>query len=518
MYNTLTEPLITVDLMNGGRETATLPGVLAWLCGDRVAAFPALRPHQSQAWHAFLVQLAALALHRAGDSEPPPDEPGWMRRLRALTADWPDDEPWSLIAPADKPALLQAPVAGGSLADFKSGITTPDALDMLITSKNHDLKAAMMDNAAPEDWLFALLTLQTMEGFLGAGNYGISRMNGGFANRPCVSILPPGGPGARLRRDLAVLLRRRPDILNQIGQFPVDGGLGLVWLRPWDGREQIGLADLDPFYIEICRRVRLVGADRRINALASGSNKARIAAAEAKGVTGDPWMPINIAEAKALSVSRRGFNYRVMTELILGEKYHPALLQEIDRDDPEKGLAIHACGVARGQGKTEGFHERTVLISKTIAAGFRRRQTDTLARLANDRVQNAGNVRGKILRPALFSLLQDGPDKINYGSKTTGPQSERWLKAFERRIDDSFFERLWEEAEAKPEERDAIHNAWLQDLRDWALEQLERAEGAVPLASMRRYRARTRGRRLFNYLFYKEFPDLRSKESEHDIV
>ena len=76
--------------------------------------------------------------------------------------------PWCLVAPPDRPALLQPPIPDG-LATLKNSIATPDALDMLVASRNHDLKGAVMARALPDDWLFALVSLQTMEGFLGAG-------------------------------------------------------------------------------------------------------------------------------------------------------------------------------------------------------------------------------------------------------------------------------------------------------------------------------------------------------------
>ena len=44
----------------------SLPETYAALMRDEVGSFPALRPHQRHAWHAFTVQLGAMALHRAG--------------------------------------------------------------------------------------------------------------------------------------------------------------------------------------------------------------------------------------------------------------------------------------------------------------------------------------------------------------------------------------------------------------------------------------------------------------------
>ena len=204
--NTLNCPLICFTRHDGTAGIATLPGILALMMRDEIAAFTALRPHQRHAWHAFLAQLATLALLRAGLDVAPEDEAAWCILLRGLTPDHADDAPWCLVAPPDRPALLQPAVPGGDLSTLRNTVRTPDSLDMLITSKTHDLKAGVMAQAAPDDWLFALVTLQTMEGFLGAGNYGISRMNGGFANRPALGVAPPGGPGAHLRRDIRRLL------------------------------------------------------------------------------------------------------------------------------------------------------------------------------------------------------------------------------------------------------------------------------------------------------------------------
>ena len=65
MYNILAEHLIRMDISDGSRLVASLPEVYAALMADEVDAFPALRPHQRHAWHAFLVQLGAMAMHRA---------------------------------------------------------------------------------------------------------------------------------------------------------------------------------------------------------------------------------------------------------------------------------------------------------------------------------------------------------------------------------------------------------------------------------------------------------------------
>lgn len=99
-FNVIEEPIIRVELTSGARERLTLPQVFAALVADRVETWPALRPHQAPAWHAFLVQIAAMGLEAVGRTEPPGDDDAtWAEVLRALTPEWPNDEPWCLVAP-----------------------------------------------------------------------------------------------------------------------------------------------------------------------------------------------------------------------------------------------------------------------------------------------------------------------------------------------------------------------------------------------------------------------------------
>ncbi len=57
MYNILTEPLIGLVKTGDFRAEVSLPDVYAALMADQIESFPALRPHQRHAWHAFLVQV-----------------------------------------------------------------------------------------------------------------------------------------------------------------------------------------------------------------------------------------------------------------------------------------------------------------------------------------------------------------------------------------------------------------------------------------------------------------------------
>ena len=207
--NLLTNNLISTSTT----ERLSLPGLLAAMARGEVAGFPALRPHQRPAWHMFLVQLAALALWSAKREDLPGDAAEWTDLLRALTPNHMDDCPWRMVVEDDaQPAFLQPQAPAGLKWSL---VPTPDALDLLITARNHDIKQSVARHVELEDWLFALVSLQTSAGYDGAGNYGIARMNGGSSSRPMMGLVPAHDENYRInpskwwRRDVERLLHER---------------------------------------------------------------------------------------------------------------------------------------------------------------------------------------------------------------------------------------------------------------------------------------------------------------------
>jgi CRISPR system Cascade subunit CasA len=509
MLNLLTDPVIGVLDAQGDRRRLSLPEVYVLLAADEVASFPALRPHQRHAWHALLCQLGALACIKSNLHTPPAGAEGWRSSLRVLTRQFPGDEPWMLVVAApDIPAFLQPPI--GTLRGFKP-LETPDELDVLVTSKNHDVKVARLFTAEPEDWLFALVTLQTMEGFLGAGNYGISRMNGGFANRPGFSVSPIGGTGAHVIRDLRRLLAMRKDVLEKNNFFD-ENGLALVWLKPWDGASSLPPTDLDPYFIEICRRVRLVASGGRISALAAGSKVARISfGKEANGLTGDPWTPIEVrdGEAKALTVDAKGFSYRRLSRILFEDGFKQAPLQLIGRDDPQGSYVLVCRALVRGQGKTEGLHERRIRVPPKAAGFWRSGGLEPIAQLSQQRIEQAGQV-SKALRLALMVLFQNGPEraKFNLRDRSSSEHAKPFLDRIETDIDRDFFERLFEEVETDGDSAQRqTRTRWLEDLRERAGTVLKAAEAGSPTSTIRHHRAWVRAERALESGFFAAFRD-----------
>jgi CRISPR system Cascade subunit CasA len=485
-YSLLDEPLIRVRKVNAEQPAhVTLPALFVAMQQDEVRDFPALRPHQRHPWHAFLVQLAAIALHRAGRSEPFADPADWRAALLDLTPDDPDGAAWCLIAPHDRPAFMQAPAIGEKASAWKNRLAAPDELDMLVTSKNHDLKAARMFSNEPDDWIMAILSLQTQEGFLGAGNYGVSRMNGGFASRPALGAVPVGHWGRRWRRDFTALIEKRGAIAEQNGLS--EAGIGLVWTLPWDGGKSLSFNTLDPFYIEICRRIRLSLENTRIVARASGSKVARIEAKQLNGQTGDPWTPIDVKEAKALTITAHGFNYKLAAELVYGAgKYRHPLAQALRADDAREGIFILAQGVSRGQGKTEGYHERRIPLSPKVRRLLIEKKTDQLAALAEKRVQAIGKMRST-LWSGLATLFDNGVVEEGF-SDSAKDKANTFTRPFEAGEDQRFFTELNAEIEAS--DPDLVFLQWLLAMTARAEASLRSAFDAGPRSGEQRYRAR----------------------------
>lgn len=488
-YSLLDEPLIRARLVDGGQPVQySLPGLFVALARDEVRDFSALRPHQRHPWHAFLVQLAAMALHHAKQEQPFETEQEWKDALLALTPEHPDGAAWCLIAPHDKPAFMQAPVPDGKISDWKNILYAPDELDMLVTSKNHDLKAARMRQVSPDDWVMALISLQTQEGFLGAGNYGISRMNGGFASRPAIGVVPTGHWGVRWQRDVTTLLKHRNEIV-ELMELQNENGIGLVWQKAWSGESSLAFSSLDPFYIEICRRIRLIQFDggQSISAVAAGSKVARIEAKERNGITGDPWVPIDTAAGKALTVGSDGFHYRLAAELLFGNKFRSPIAQIPDVADGAAGIVVLAQGVTRGQGKTEGYHERRIPISPKVRNMLRQRQTDLLAKVAGERVDAIGKMRS-VLWTALAALFDQGAVKDKF-SDSAKDKAAVFTKTFEQAEDFRFFEELNAEIESADPENTRLQ--WLLSMAVRAEVTLKTAFIAGPQSGEQRYRARS---------------------------
>ena len=515
MMNILIESILPIEQQNGSSRLISLSELLAELGHDTIVDFPFLRPHQRHPWHAFLVQLAALSLHRAGEPEVRQPAERWLTMLRALTPAWPDDSPWCLVVEdLAKPGFMQPPVPEGTLASFKNVVDTADDLDVLVTSKNHGVKQGQASVSEPAFWIASLVSLQTTAGFLGAGNYGVVRMNGGFATRPGIGLVPEGGPGARWLRDVRLHLRHRDWFFGRVPQFARDNGTALLWCRPWDGKQSIALDQLDPWFIEISRRVRLANTARRMQALVTTSAVQRIGAGALKGNVGDPWIPTNRQNDSAAYNSAPRYETAANVlfdpakwDLPLCLQWHPGI-------DAAPMIARFEVFV-RGQGKTEGYTVRDVPLSKQrllwIATPDER---ERLAIIAKGMVESIRTLLGgRIMRTALLALVQGGPEAVKFGDKTATAWVDKLLADADDEGDRAFFDQLF----ARAENEEAGRRGWLLFLRALAVSTFERAIETLPVPAPRRLRAIAVAERILWGGFYKTFPELAPKRAEEPV-
>ncbi|APH54992.1 Hypothetical protein GbCGDNIH9_1693 [Granulibacter bethesdensis] len=499
MHCLLSHPVFRT-VIRAENHVLTLPGALAALMLDKVDSFTALRPHQQHAWHMFLAALGAIALHRADQSAIPETEEEWKDLLLDLTDQ--AEEPWSLIVEdLSKPAFLQPPVPEGKREVLKNTVYTPDALDILITAKNFDLKAEVAIEAGLDEWVFALVSLQTMQGYSGATKYGIARMNGGFSARPFLGLAPAkAGIGAHLRRDIRAMLAGRDKLLDMYQDYDEEG-LALLWLEPWDGKTSLSLDQLDPWFIEICRRVRLFqGTDEHIVALNVGSAVARIEAKSCNGITGDFWAPIYDSEGKSFSLDARGFSYRVLCRLLFGEaqKRVARLPQSMQLLPDERDMLLVARGMVRGQGKTEGYHERIIPTQRRIIDAI---NDDTrrleLAEIADKQQKEIAHITSALRQGcAIVSIggADKKPSKDDYGC--AGPYTDR----LEAEADAGFFETI----QQRFEKGDDCKIPYLRHLIHYAEHLLIEASDSISCPVENRWRAGVRAPRVFRGMLWSQ--------------
>lgn len=477
----------------GERVATTLPELFVAMAQDQVRDFPALRPHQRHPWHAFLVQLAAIALHRAGRAEPfaTPDE--WRAALLALTPDDPDGAAWCLVSPVARPAFMQAPVLAGLDSKWESK-TAADEIDVIKASKNHDLKAQRMTRTTPEDWIFALVSLQTQSPGDSGSYKESSRMDGGWGRRPGIGIVPPGGYGCRWLRDQRILLSERDKISETFGLG--QKGVAITWLLPWDGSAHSSLmvSTLDPFYIEVSRRIRFVYESGAINAKTATTPSPRIKPIQG-GLTGDIWSPIDSDKdgRKVLTLRPAGFGYRTAVNLLVPGKLELAPAMKIQRSDPPVGLTLNMQSIAWGPKNTNaGYHVRDVRIGKKLAAmlsAMKQLEIDRLAEISKSRVDQVHEVSWMLEQALAVLFTNDAQSESSKKSDSIRERAKRFAQPFEAQCDAQFFPELIDEIEA--DDREAVREKWLLDLAKRAKRVLQSAFDAGPRSGQLRYRAQS---------------------------
>lgn len=514
-HSLLIEALFLSGLPGGEAARLTLPEVLARLSAQDDLVFLRLRPHQRAPWHAFLVQLAYLALEDREHPIPPLVAEEWAERLRGLTGN--DDAPWCLINEDwQRPAFLQPPCSPGREADFKRSADAAQDIDVLVTARHHDEKSGklVLDEEGLDALVYALITLQGWSAFLGAGNYNTMRMNGGFSSRPQFRLAYARGSGTEFRRDLDVLLETRDDLFEKMHKHDIGTSIkrshSLLWLMPWD-EGSLPLSAVHPLCLEVCRRVRLVEDEAGLRLFRASSNAMRVAAKEARGVVLDPWVPIVKDDSpKALTAQAHSFGYRSLQKLLFDPvKTTLPTLAKPSPDERRRRAAEKATLIAQvlvsGDGGTDGLLMRELPLPPAVLSRYADADAALGAR-SQKFVELAAQASGKAYRPALLQFV-DGGDDVDWKNRDFSKAVEPWVMRFDSVIDEAFFAQLFGTFETSLDDT-AAQRQWTHWLADTAREQLGRAVETLPTRDGSRLFARARAERLLKQSLHKQFASL----------
>ena len=498
MHDLLHDPLIGIQT-RAGPARVNLPELLAGLSAGEVEAYTGLRAHQADPWHVFLVQVAASVMARHSEATLPPDAAFWRTGLLDIADGC--ASAWELqVDNVTQAAFLQHPLSSANeLSVFKPKAHTPDELDVLVTAKDHDVKMARMRADDAESWLYAMLVYQTTSGYLGASNFGTVRMNGGFASRCVVSLVSGTAISQRFVEELAAVMAMRDSVLAG-GLGFVERGTALTWLRPWSRQQsQYVLRDLEPWFIEAVRPLRLVAHDGGLVAFGASSRARQIGPGTLEnGDVGDPWLPINVTDRKkgrsALTPSATGWTPDLIARMLFQRGIELTPLAR-----PRTGMQGNAWFIGsvlvRGQGTTEGFHRFAIPVPANARRGLQRGdERERLGRFAESLLADAKEGE-RSLKAALMTLAEGGPQDVNFNNKAVTAWAEAAIAGFAQTWADDFFPTVWR---AIDEDAAAVQADWRTALVTRTRTTLREAEARVPIPSGRRYRALVRAHGLLN--------------------
>lgn len=402
MHNLLQDPVIELRLPEGSKKRASLPEVLERLGRKEGIVFTLIRDYQEAPWMAFLVHLGASCLVRAGVSDPA-QTAEWYREALLRLSNGSEEAFTLIVKDLSKPAFGQTPVTdpffGG---DGWQELFTPNEDDGLVTAQEHTVKNSIV-YPDPDHWIYALVSLNEQGGALSVQYARPSRTppNG----RVFVSFFPDFNLGEQFYREVLVAVELHPSLVSD----PFKEGLVLAWLRPWVRREfhaqvcpkcgsesklvgylkkkEVGVkatfkccggeakvpateplfrSELDPFYCDVARYLRLTVREDRIVGLRHATFDPRID--NRKTAVRDLWSPMVLGkgetEPEPTKLGPEGFTFRVISQ-ILNEGFLPASLNRLSGEGPDIPMLFR--GIARNQSATEGFHSRILNVPRPVA-------------------------------------------------------------------------------------------------------------------------------------------------------
>ncbi|QDH13385.2 hypothetical protein E3E12_03280 [Formicincola oecophyllae] len=336
---------------------------------------------------------------------------------------------------------------------------------------------------------------------------------------------------------MKAMLRRRPELQQQYAMhYPEpEKGKALLWLLPWDGGAQSGLSlsALDLWFLEVCRRVRLVTtATGAWEALEATADKPRIAnAKDLKGNTGDFWAPLEITTEgpKAFSATSQGFTRGKLCEILFGIKTKSGSSWKLPPSlraagETNQVLLMRAAVLARSEGKTKGYHEIVV----PFGPHFTRRlqgaevQRKYLATQAQKQLEDISQIDKALARACALwakggktsnNRESDGKNKNDDKKDTNkGHQKKNYTpyrKELDHHVDELFFNMLNDYMEKldveNKKDAETLYHEWLVKMVDYGDKLLEKAMKTIPCPYLQRPKGRVAAINAYRkYLIYSE--------------
>ena len=176
-------------------------------------------------------------------------------------------------------------------------------------------------------------------------------------------------------------------------------------------------------------------------------------------------------------------------------------------------MQMVAAGIARGQGKTEGIHQRVVDIPAPVIPRLET-DADLISARARERIQVSATVQWKCVRPALVVLVQKGSSEPSWDKPSNRTLTKPWLDRFDKDVDGIFFAELWNSLDC--EDDDEAAGRWERTLAGLARRTLEAACEAAPRTDDRRIMAHARAGSLLEGALHKHLTSLTSPRKEQE--
>ena len=133
---------------------------------------------------------------------------------------------------------------------------------------------------------------------------------------------------------------------------------------------------------------------------------------------------------------------------------------------------------------------------------------DRVAERAKEMIDDARRLQNSVLKMSLMSLVQGGARDVKLGDHAAEAWARPWLEQADRRIDEHFFDALFEHAETGSCE------SWGCFLQLVARETFKNAAASLPTAGARRLKALAIAEDRMENSFFRQFKDYFPKSVE----